>query len=68
MKRREKNYIWKVEQQLRRIERVANVLSNDDAEPVPLDLYTIMVDARSALRALGHDFPHPVPPVGREVA
>lgn len=60
--RRERNYIGKVEANLRQIERTASQLTSGDADVTNIDMWGVLVAARQALRALGHDYPHPVEP------
>ncbi len=60
--RRQTNYLGKVEANLREIERAARALSDNNADVTNIDMYGVLVAARQALRALGHDYPHPVEP------
>ena len=58
MARREHNYLAKVEAELRGIERLARSYAADDMDVTPTEMREVMICARRALRALGHDFPH----------
>jgi hypothetical protein len=58
--RKRRNHLAIVEAHLFAIERFARVMADDSAEPTPTDMHGILVEARGALRAMGHDYPHPV--------
>jgi hypothetical protein len=53
LKRRERNYIGKVEANLRQIYRQAKSMADADADITPTDMRLIMIDAQRALEALG---------------
>jgi hypothetical protein len=53
LKRRERNYIGKVEANLRQIFCQAKAMAGADAEITPPDMWLIMTDAQRALEALG---------------